>query len=60
MSNIQALLKEYNNLFMQIFTEMKWIQEEFGDMRIELWLDVDHVNHQPYHLNSMVKEKVEK
>jgi hypothetical protein len=39
---------------------MKGIQEEFGEMRIELWSDANHVNHQPYHLNPRVKEKVEK
>jgi hypothetical protein len=39
---------------------MKGIQEEFGEMRIELWSDANLVNHQPYHLNPRVKEKVEK
>jgi hypothetical protein len=32
---------------------MKGIQEEFGEMRIELWSDANPINHKPYHLNPM-------
>jgi hypothetical protein len=39
---------------------MKGIQEEFGEMRIELWSYANPVKHQPYHLNPRVKEKAEK
>lgn len=57
MSKIKALLKEYKDVFPQIFIEVKGIKGQLGEMKIELWLYAKLVKHQLYRLNPKVKEK---
>jgi hypothetical protein len=60
MTEIQALLREYEDLFPKIFSELKGIKGDLGEMKIELKPDAKPVKHRPYHLNPRVKEKVKK
>jgi hypothetical protein len=60
MTEIQALLREYEDLFPTSFSELKGIKGDLGEMRIELKPDVKPVKHRPYRLNPRVKEKVKK
>jgi len=45
MSKIKALLKEYKDVFPQIFIEVKGIKGQLGEMKIELWLYAKLVKH---------------
>jgi hypothetical protein len=60
MTEIQALLWEYEDLFPKIFSEIKGIKGDLGEMKIELKHDAKPVKHRPYRLNPRVKEKVKK
>jgi hypothetical protein len=60
MTEIQALLREYEDLFPTIFSKLKGIRGDLGEMRIELKPDLKPVKHQPYRLNPRVKEKFKK
>jgi hypothetical protein len=57
---IQSLLREYEDLFPNTFSELKGIKGVMGEMKIELKLGSKPVRHRPYHLNPRVKEKVKK
>jgi hypothetical protein len=52
------LFREYDDLFPQIFTEMKGIKWELGKMRIDMKLDANPINRRPYRFNPQIKEKV--
>jgi hypothetical protein len=60
MTEIQALLWEYEDLFPTKFSELKGIKGDLGEMKIELNPDSRPIKHRPYHLNPRVKEKVKK
>jgi hypothetical protein len=60
MTKIQALLQEYEDLFPTIFSELKGIKGDLGEMKIELNPDSRPFKHRPYHLNPRIKEKVKK
>jgi hypothetical protein len=60
MTEIQALLQEYEDLFPKSFLELKGIKGELGEMRIELKPDAKPVKHRLYRLNPQVKEKDKK
>ena len=51
-------MHEYMDLFPTIFTNMKGIAGELGEMKIPLKLDAKRVRHRPYILNPMYKETV--
>jgi hypothetical protein len=57
---IQALLWEYEDLFLKIFSKLKGIQGDLGEMNIELKHDSKPIKHRPYRLNPRVKENVKK
>jgi hypothetical protein len=57
---IQSLLWEYKDLFPKTFSELKGIKGVMGEINIELKPGFNLVRHSPYHLNSRVKEKVNK
>jgi hypothetical protein len=52
------MLREYEDLFLINFLEMKGIKGDLGEMRIELKPDVKLVKHRPYHLNPESKKKL--
>lgn len=43
-----------------LFLELKGIEINFGEVKIDLNLDAQLVKHRPYRLNLQVKEKVKK
>jgi len=51
MTKIQARLWEYEDLFPNDFSELKGINIDLGEMRIELKLDANPVKYRTYHLN---------
>jgi hypothetical protein len=51
MTEIHALLWEYEDLFPKTNSELKGIKGELGEMRIELKLDSKPFKHRWYHLN---------
>ena len=57
-SHIADLLREYQDLFPNTFSEIKGIDEELGEMKIPLREDAKLVNKWPYRLNPKYKEKV--
>jgi hypothetical protein len=52
------MLKEYEDLFPRIFSEMKGIIGSFRDMKNYLNPDDKPINRRPYHLNPKYKEKL--
>jgi hypothetical protein len=60
MKNIHALLWEYEYLLLNIFSELKGIKGDIGEMKVELKPNAKTVKHRSYHLNPRVKEKVKK
>jgi hypothetical protein len=57
---IQSLLREFEDLFPNTFSELKWIKGVMGEMKIELKPGSNLVRHRPYCLNPRVKEKVKR
>jgi hypothetical protein len=55
---IMELLDEYQDLFLNNFTDMKGIKGPMGEMRIPLKPDVKPLKKRPYRLNPKYKEKV--
>jgi hypothetical protein len=55
---IADLLREYRDLFLITFLEMKRITCELGEMKIPLEPDAKPLRQKPYKLNSNYKEKV--
>jgi hypothetical protein len=51
MTEIQAMLQEYEDLFPKSFSELKGIKGDLGEMNIELKPKAKTVKHRPYHLN---------
>jgi len=51
-------LKEYEDLFPQIFLEMKRMTSSLGAMKIHLKPDAKPVKTRPYHLKPKYKEKL--
>jgi hypothetical protein len=60
MTNIQALLREYEGLFPTRFSKLKGIKGYLGEMKIELKYDSKPVKNRTYSLNPRVKEKVKR
>jgi hypothetical protein len=58
MENITELLCKYNDLFPTMFTEMKGIAGELGEMKIPLRVEARPNRHRPYKLNPIYKQKV--
>jgi hypothetical protein len=58
MEKIPDLLCEYQDLFPTMFSEMKGIASELGEMKIPLKPDANPVRQRPYRLNPKYKEKV--
>lgn len=54
------LLKEYEDLFPTSISKLKWIKADLGKMKIILKPGARLVKHQPYWLNSWIKEKLKK
>jgi hypothetical protein len=59
-TEIQALLWEYEDLFPKIFSELKGIKGYLGEMKIELNRTQNQSNIGPICLNPRFKEKVKK
>jgi len=59
-TQVVDLLKEYEDLFPQRFSEMKGIVGSLGAMKIQLKPDAKLFKRRPYHLNPKYKEKVRK
>lgn len=57
---IQSPMREYEDLFLKTFSELKGIKGVMGEMKIELKLGSKSIRHRPYHLNPRVKMKVKK
>jgi len=57
-TQVVYLLKEYEDLFPQIFSKMKGITGSLGAMNIQLKPDAKLVKRRPYQLNPKYKEKV--
>jgi hypothetical protein len=60
MTEIQAMLQEYEDLFPNISSELKGIKGDLGEVKIEMKLDTKPVKHGSYLLNPRVKEKVKR
>jgi hypothetical protein len=61
MTEIQALLREYEDMFPKRFSKLKGIKGDLGEMRIDLKIDVNSIKHRPYHLNlSMLRRRLRK
>jgi len=60
MTEIQALLREYEDFFPKSFSDLKGIKGYLGEVKIELKHDAKPVKHKPYCLIPRVKEKVKK
>ena len=56
--SITKLLHKYNDLFPTMFTEMKGIAGELGEMNIPLRHEARPVRQRPYRLNPIYKQKV--
>jgi hypothetical protein len=56
--SIIDLLHEYNDLFPTMFTEMKGISGELGEMKILLRAKARPIRQQPYRLNPIYKKNV--
>jgi hypothetical protein len=56
--SIIDLLHEYNDLFPTMFTEMKGISGELGEMKILLRAKARPIRQRPYRLNPIYKKKV--
>jgi hypothetical protein len=56
--SITELLRKYNDLFPTMFTEMKGILGEIGEMKIPLIPEARPVRQRPYRLNPIYKQKV--
>jgi len=54
------MLREYEDLFPKIFSELKGIKGDLGEMWIKLKPDVNPIKQRSYRLNPWVKEKVKK
>jgi hypothetical protein len=52
------LLREYSDLFPTIFTEMKGISGELGEMKMPLRPEARPIRQRPYRLNPIYKQKV--
>jgi hypothetical protein len=50
--------RDYIDMFPKMFTEMKGIVGEIGEMKIPLRLEQRPVRHRPYRLNPIYKKKV--
>jgi hypothetical protein len=57
---IQSLLREYEDLVPNTFSELKRIKGVMREMKIELKQGSKPMRHRPYHLKPRVKEKVRK
>jgi hypothetical protein len=55
---ITELLREYNDLFPTMFTEIKGIAGELGEMKIPLRAKARSIRHRTYRLNLIYKQKV--
>jgi hypothetical protein len=55
---ITKLMCEYVDLFPTMFTEMKGIVEELGEMKIPLKHEARSIRHIPYRVNPIYKKKV--
>jgi hypothetical protein len=55
--SITELLHEYSDLFPTIFTKMKGIAGELGEMKTPLRPEVRLMRQQPYRLNTIYKQK---
>jgi hypothetical protein len=60
MTEIHALLWEYEDLFPKSFLELKGIEGDLGEMKIDLKPEAKPIKHRPYCLNLRVKEKFKK
>jgi hypothetical protein len=60
MNEVHSLLREYVDLFLKMFLELKGIKGAMGEMKIVLKPYSRSVKHRPYRLNSRIKEKVKK
>jgi hypothetical protein len=60
MNEVHGLLREYEELFPKMFSELKGIEGAMGEMKIELKPGSRPVKHKPYRLNHRIKEKVKK
>jgi hypothetical protein len=58
MEKITELLHEYSDLFPAIFSEMKGVEGELGEMKIPLRPEERIVRQRPYILNPIYKQKV--
>jgi hypothetical protein len=58
MERITKLLREYIDLFLTTFTEMKGILGELGEMKIPLKHEARFVIQRPYRMNPIYKKKV--
>jgi len=58
MEKITKLLHEYNDLFPDIFSEMKGVEGELGEMNMPLRPEETIVIQIPYILNPIYKQKV--
>lgn len=52
------LLREYEDLFLSLVAELKWIKGDIGEIKIILKHDANPVRHRPYQLSPRVKENV--
>jgi hypothetical protein len=55
--SITKLPCEYNDLFPTMFTEMKGIEGELGEMKIPLIAEARPIRQRPYRLNPIYKKK---
>jgi hypothetical protein len=56
---ITELLREYSDLFPAMFSEMKGLAGELGEMKIPLKPDARPIRQRPYRLNPVYKQKGE-
>jgi hypothetical protein len=57
---MHSLLREYEDLFPKTFLELKGIEGDMGEMKIELKPGSNLVRNRQYHLKPKVKEKVKR
>jgi hypothetical protein len=55
MSEVHSLLREYEDLFLKTFSELKGIKGSMEEMKIELKPNSKPVKHEPYLLNPRIK-----
>jgi hypothetical protein len=58
MNEVHNLLREYEDLFLKTFSELKGIKGAMGEMKIELKPTSRPMKHRPYRLNHRIKDKV--